>query len=129
MQDLQKQLDSEGYSKPRILDHIHDTSSIFNGVPGKVYWFYDDKDKTVSLVVEDSNGKILNMQVEALVKETQQPENQNFLLGDTYYSHHLLSRTNTDELDTAKYVEELKALNLMTQLYGRDYVLQYHFLG
>ncbi len=129
MADLQKQLDSDGYAKPQILSHIHDASSVFNGAPGKIYWFYDTQAKTVSLVVEDENNKVLNMQIGALVPKTQQPQNENFLLGNISYSHHSLSRNSVDELETAKSLEQLKALNLMMQLYGRNYLVQYHFLG
>jgi len=126
--DLEAALEKDGFYKPHILTHIHDTSSVFNSVPGKVSWLYDTKDKTIALVIEDGSGKVLNVQSETLVPQSIQPQ-QNFLLGDTYYSHHSLSRNNADELEAAKSIETIKALDLLMQLYGKNYVVQYNFLG
>jgi len=129
MADLQNQLEEDGFVKPQILGHIHDTSSIFNDSPGKVSWFYDGKVKTVTLVIEDGSGKVVDMRSASLISQDTIPQNQNFLVGNTYYSHHSLSRLNIDELETTKSAEELKALDLMMELYGRDYVQQFDFLG
>ncbi len=129
LSDLQKQLDSDGYAKPQVLSHIHDASSVFNGEPGKLFWFYDTQTRTVSLVIEDANNKVLNIQTGTLIPKAQQSENENFVLGTMSYSHHSLSRNNINEMENAKSVEQLKALQMLIQQYGSDYVMQYHLAG
>ncbi len=118
----------DGFSKPQILSHIHDTSSVFGSSPGKVYWVYDTRDHTVTLVLEDGSGKVVDMRLEKL-KMSINPESQNYVLGNTIYSHHSLSRENDAELEETKTSETMKALDLLTQLYGRAYFEQYNLLG
>jgi hypothetical protein len=122
--DLNKQIELGGYVKPNILGHIHDTTSVFNDVPGKVYWLYDTENSSVTLVIEDGGGKVLDMQTESLVK--QQSLTPNMLTDSRYNS---LSRWNVDAMQSAQSDEAIKALNKMMQLYGRNYVVQYSFLG
>ncbi len=127
--DLQKQLDSDGYTRPHILSHIHDTSAVFGGSPGKINWFYDTKENTVALVLEDGNGKIVNLQLEKLVSQDPIAQSANFMVGNISYSSHSLSRDNVNEIENAKSIEQLKALNMLIDQYGRDYVAQFNLLG
>ncbi len=121
---LSAAIQQDGFSKPQILSHIHDTSTVFGSAPGNVYWVYDTRDHTVTLVLEDGNGKVIDMKLEALVAQQVSPQ-QNYVLGNMVYSHHSLSRDNTNELEDAKSAEAIKALDLLTGLYGTNYFEQY----
>ena len=119
--DLQKQLDVDGYDKPSIFSKIHDTVAVFGDAPGKVTFFYDPENKLVSLVLTDGYDKIISIQSQSLVELPAQPTG--------YYTHQNLDRNNVVELQAAQSAESIKAIKSMMDLYGRDYVLQYGFLG
>jgi hypothetical protein len=119
--DLQKQLDVDGYDKPSIFSKIHDTFAVFRDAPGKVTFLYDPENKLVSLVLSDGNDKVISIQSQSLVELSSPPKG--------YDPSLTLNRNNLAELQAAQSAESIKAIKSMMNLYGRDYILQYGFLG
>ena len=119
--DLQKQLDIDGYDKPSIFSKIHDSIAVFRDVPGKVTFLYDPENKLVSLVLSDGYDKVISVKSQSL-EELIDPQKGY----DTSIS---LNRNNLAELQAAQSAESIKAIKSMMDIYGRDYILQYGFLG
>ena len=64
--DLQAELEKEGFYKPTLMSHIHDTNAVFTGSDGgSVYWLYDTLKHSVTLVISDNNdNNLYSYQVE-----------------------------------------------------------------
>ena len=58
--DLQATIEKEGFYKPTLMSHIHDTNAVFAGSEGgSVYWLYDTIKHCVTLVISDKDDNNL----------------------------------------------------------------------
>jgi hypothetical protein len=119
--DLERQLEVDGYDKPSLFSKIHDTYAVFGDSPGKVTFLYDPENKLVSLVLADGFSKVISIQSQSLVELT--------LLPKAYDNQQFLNPDNPTQIQAAKATESIKALKSMMDIYGRNYMLQYQFLG
>jgi len=57
--ELQNALYRDQFRKPEIMAHIHDINSVFPDLGGNVYWLYDTKEPSVTLIISDKNDSEL----------------------------------------------------------------------
>ena len=119
--DLGKQLDVDGYNHPKILSKITRVGSVFPSTPGQVLFFYDTYNKVVSRVITDGNGNVVDVKLESLIPIPPP--------STTAYTNLHLNRNNPAELEAAQAAEAIKSMMMLIQLYGMDFVVQYHMLG
>jgi hypothetical protein len=68
-EDADKAVWIAGYYKPKILGHISMPSQVFdNPGQGTIKWFFDEKDGTISRVIYDGSGGVLQSYTEPLEK-------------------------------------------------------------
>jgi len=106
--DLQAALHKDQFSKPEILSHIHDTSSVFPSQGGKVYWLYDTVDHFVTLVISDENDNELFSHKSSLQPYTIEKKGDYKFM---YFTVQQLDRWDTNQIQKAMKVEEEKALS------------------
>ena len=108
--ELQTALKNDGFYKPSIMNHIHDTQAVFpNSEGGDVYWLYDTMNHSVTLVISDKDdNKLYSYQA---VLEPFSVEKK----GDYRFMHFTvdqLNRWNEDQEQSAMNTEADKALTL-----------------
>ena len=90
-------------------------------MPGTVTFLYDAENKMVSLVIADGFDKVISIQSQSLVELP--------TLKTAYDVTKFLHSDNSAQIQAAKAAESIKAIKSMMDIYGRNYVLQYQFLG
>ena len=72
-------------------------------------------------MITDGNGNVVDVKLESLIAIPPP--------STTAYTNMHLNRNNPAELEAAQAAEAIKSMKMLIQLYGMDYVVQYHMLG
>ncbi len=106
--DLEATLENEGFYKPGIMAHIHDTSAVFNGnQAGSVCWLYDTINHTVTMVISDNNDNEL-ASAKAILQpyEVEKKGDYTFMT----FTSEQLNRWNEDQEQRTMGIEAAKAM-------------------
>ncbi len=106
--DLEATLENEGFYKPGIMAHIHDTSAVFNGnQAGSVCWLYDTINHTVTMVISDNNDNEL-ASAKAILQpyEVEKKGDYTFMT----FTSEQLNRWNDDQEQRTMGIEAAKAM-------------------
>lgn len=106
--DLYSALERDGFYKPTVMSHIHDSSSVFGSSdPGELFWLYDTTNKTVTLVILDKDGNTIGNTRSSLDKIIAEKK------GDYGFMHFTVKQLNrSDEKDMQRMmgIEASKAM-------------------
>ncbi len=106
--DLYSALEKDGYPKPSVLSHIHDTNSVFGSSDaGKVSWLYDTTNKTVTLVISDKDGNELGRTTSSLDPLTVEKKGD---YGFMHFTTKQLNGWNEDDMKRMMGIESSKAM-------------------
>jgi hypothetical protein len=106
--DLQSVLEKDGFLKPTVLSHIHDSSSVFGpSGTGQVFWLYDTANQTVTLVISDKDGNELGKTKSSLEPIAIEKR------GDYKFMHFTtkqINRWNEEDMQRMMGIESSKAM-------------------
>ena len=105
--EMQAQLQKDQFYKPKIMAHIHDTSTVFPDSNGKVYWLYDTVTHSITLVISDtSNNEVFSYKSTLQPYDIEKKGDYKFM----YFTVKQLNRWDTDQIHQAMKTEEEKAV-------------------
>jgi hypothetical protein len=106
--DLISLIEKEGFKKPQILAHIHDTTDVFpSNEGGYVYWLHDVTAQSVTLVISDKEENTLFSFTQPLVANEIQPKAD---YGFMKFTEKQLNRSDHDEERKLMAQEAIKAM-------------------